>query len=61
MRIPFNHPTHLDRIGGGQLPLPGGIAQGPNGSMYVTINSSSPVPGSGAVVRISTHGHEQDD
>jgi hypothetical protein len=61
VRIPFNHPTHLDRIGGGQLPLPGGIAQGPDGAMYVTINSSSPVAGSGAVVRISTHGHEQDD
>jgi hypothetical protein len=52
VRIPFKHPTRLTRIGGGQLPLPGGIAQGPNGDMYVTTNSSSPTPGSGAVVRI---------
>ena len=61
VRIPFRHPTTLDRIGGGQLPLPGGIAQGPDGAMYVTTNAASHDVGSGAVVRISTHGHEQDD
>ena len=50
--IPFRHPTHLSRLGAGQLPLPGGIAQGPNGDLYVTVNSASPTPGSGAVVRV---------
>jgi hypothetical protein len=55
VRIPFRHPTHLQRIGLGQLPLPGGIAQGPDGAMYVSINSASPEPGSGAVVRVRTH------
>jgi hypothetical protein len=58
VRIPFHHPTHLERIGGGMVPLPGGIAQGPDGAMYVTVNSSSPVVNSGAVVRISTHAED---
>jgi hypothetical protein len=53
VRIPFAHPSQLTHIGAGMLPLPGGIAQGPDGAMYVTINSSSPDPGSGAVVRVS--------
>lgn len=53
VRIPFGDPAHLDHIGAGSLPLPGGIAQGPDGAMYVSINSASPVPGSGAVVRVS--------
>ncbi len=52
IRIPFFSPTTIAHIGGGSLPLPGGIAQGPDGAMYVTINSASPVAGSGAVVRI---------
>ncbi len=52
IRIPFSSPTTITHIGGGSLPLPGGIAQGPDGAMYVTINSASPVPGSGAVVRV---------
>ncbi|MGZ4591784.1 MAG: ScyD/ScyE family protein [Actinomycetes bacterium] len=54
VRIPFKHPNRLTRIGGGKLPLAGGIAQGPDGAMYVTINSSSPTPGSGAVVKVRT-------
>jgi hypothetical protein len=53
VRIPFAHPDQLTHIGAGMLPLPGGIAQGPDGAMYVTVNSSSPVAGSGAVVRVS--------
>lgn len=53
VRIPFGHPAQLDHIGAGSLPLPGGIAQGPDGAMYVSINSASPVPGSGAVVRVT--------
>ena len=56
VRIPFRHPTHLTRIGGGQLPLPGGIAQGPDGAMYVSVNSSSPDPGSGAVMKVRVGG-----
>ena len=50
--IPFQHPSQITHLGGGSLPLPGGIAQGPDGRMYVTINSAGPVPGSGAVVRL---------
>jgi hypothetical protein len=53
VRIPFAHPNQLTHIGAGMLPLPGGIAQGPDGAMYVSVNSSSPMPGSGAVVRVS--------
>jgi glucose/arabinose dehydrogenase len=56
VRLPFRHPTQIDHIGLGELPLPGGIAQGPDGAMYVSVNSASPVPGSGAVVKIRTHG-----
>lgn len=53
VRIPFAAPTQQTHIGLGSLPLPGGIAQGPDGAMYVTVNAASPVPGSGAVVRVS--------
>ena len=53
VRIPFNNPSHLDHIGAGHLPLPGGIAQGPDGAMYVSTNSSSPQPGSGAIVKVT--------
>lgn len=53
VRIPFGDPSQLDHIGGGQLPLTGGVAQGPDGAMYVSINSASPVPGSGAVMRVT--------
>jgi hypothetical protein len=53
VRIPFNNPGQVERIGGGSLPLPGGIAQGPDGAMYVSVNSSSPVPNSGAIVKVS--------
>ncbi|MEY2581312.1 MAG: hypothetical protein QOE09_1161, partial [Ilumatobacteraceae bacterium] len=60
VRIPFEHPDQLDRIGGGVLPLPGGIAEGPDHAMYVSINSSSPVKDSGAVVKIS-FGERDDD
>ena len=56
VRLPVRHPTQIAHIGLGELPLPGGIAQGPDGAMYVSVNSASPVPGSGAVVKIRTHG-----
>ena len=52
VRIPFKDPKQLTRVGGGSLPLPGGIAQAPNGDIYVSINSANPEPGSGAIVRI---------
>lgn len=50
--IPFKYPQRLTRIGAGQLPLPGGIAQAPNGDMYVSTNSADTDPGSGAIVKI---------
>ena len=53
VRIPFKHPHQLKRIGGGRLPLPGGIVQGPGGAMFVTVNSANPTAGSGAVMRIT--------
>jgi hypothetical protein len=53
VRIPFGDPSHLDHIGAGSLPLPGGVAQGPDGAMYVSINSASPVLDSGAIVRVT--------
>lgn len=58
VRIPFEHPDQLARIGGGMLPLPGGIAQGPDHAIYVTINSANPERDSGAVVKISFDGHD---
>jgi hypothetical protein len=53
VRIPFTRPSQLDHVGAGWLPLPGGIAQGPDGAMYVSINSANPHPGSGAIVRVA--------
>ncbi len=58
VRIPFDHPDQLERIGGGELPLPGGIAEGSDGSMYVSINSSNPELNSGAVMKIRLGEHE---
>ena len=43
----------LVHIGGGMLPLPGGIAQGPGGAMFVALVADSPQPGSGSVVKVS--------
>jgi hypothetical protein len=53
VRIPFNNPSQLNHVGGGSLPLPGGIAQGPDGGIYVSINSADPTTGSGKVMRVS--------
>jgi sugar lactone lactonase YvrE len=52
VRIPFRQPTRLYRMGGGSLPLPGGIAEGPDDSIFVSVNSANPLPGTGAVVKI---------
>lgn len=52
VRIPFADPTHLDRFGAGVLAVPGGIAQGPDGAMYVTVGSSAPGR-NGAVMKVA--------
>jgi hypothetical protein len=52
VRIPFHHPTVQDHFGAGRLALPGGIAQGPDGAMYVTVGSSAPGV-HGAVMRVA--------
>ncbi|HEY9289608.1 MAG TPA: ScyD/ScyE family protein [Candidatus Dormibacteraeota bacterium] len=52
VRIPFTNPTQLEHIGGGHLLLPGGVAQGPDGAIYVTVGSAANKP-FGAVVRVS--------
>jgi len=44
---------NLIHIAGGQLPLPGGIAQGPGGAIFVTVNTANPAPGSGMVVKVA--------
>jgi hypothetical protein len=54
VRIPFGNPTTLTRIGGGRLPFPGGIAAGRDG-LYVSINSLTFAPSSGAVVKLTLH------
>lgn len=59
VRIPFRHPTVQDRFGAGKLAVPGDIAQGPDGAMYVTVGSSAPGV-NGAVMRLSI-GHRDDD
>lgn len=51
VRIPFDDPTKQDRFGAGQLAVPGGIAQGPDGAMYVTVGASAPGL-NGAVMRV---------
>ena len=53
VRIPFTDPTSLSRLGAGQVLLPGGIAQGPDGAMYVTTHTADPTPASGQVLRVS--------
>jgi len=53
VRIPFTDPTSLSRPGAGQVLLPEGIAQGPDGAMYVTTHSADKTPASGQVLRVS--------
>lgn len=54
VEIPFANPSQHTRLGFGHLPVPGGIAQGPDGAMYVTVGSSAPGV-SGAVMRLSVN------
>ena len=51
--VPFGHPHAISHLGGGTVSLPGGIAQGPDGAMYVSTGSADPTPGSGAIVRVA--------
>lgn len=53
VRIPFSDPTQLEHVGGGQLPFPGGISQGPDGAMYVTVFATGTSAANGAVMRVS--------
>jgi hypothetical protein len=55
VRMPFDDPTTQDHFGFGQLPVPGGIAQGPDGAMYVTVGSAAPGV-SGGVMRVAVGG-----
>jgi hypothetical protein len=52
VRVDEDNPHDVTHFGLGHLPLPGGIVQGPDGAMYITVNSANPTPGSGAVVRL---------
>ena len=53
VRIPFSNPATHEHVGGGSLPLPGGVTNGPDGSLYVSVNSANTERGSGAVVRVA--------
>lgn len=53
VRIPFSNPSAIEHIGGGHLPLPGGIAQGPDGAMYVAVGSAGATRANGAVMRVA--------
>lgn len=53
VRIPFAHPSSPQHIGGGKIPFPGGVAQGPDGAIYVTVNSAFSTTTNGSVVRVS--------
>jgi hypothetical protein len=53
VRIPFGNPSVHQRVGGGALPLPGGVTPGGEGSVYVSVNSANTAPGSGQIVRVT--------
>jgi hypothetical protein len=53
VRIPFSNPSVKEHVGGGSLPVPGGVTAGPDGSLYVSVNSANTAPGSGMVVRVA--------
>jgi hypothetical protein len=53
VRIPFANPGQKTHIGGGHVPFPGGVVQGPDGAMYVTVNSAFSTTNDGKVVRVS--------
>jgi hypothetical protein len=51
----FWHPSAITHVGGGSLPLPGGIAQGPDGAMYVSVGAADSTPESGAIMRVAAN------
>jgi hypothetical protein len=53
VRIPFGSPSVKQHVGGGHLPVPGGVTVGSEGSLYVSVNSATTVRGSGMVVRVA--------
>lgn len=53
VRISFNNPGNPQHIGGGHIPFPGGIAQGPDGAIYVTVMSAFSTTANGSVLRVS--------
>ena len=54
VRIPFANPSAIEHIGLGSVPLPGGVAVGPDGnSVYVATGAPVTTPNAGGVVRIS--------
>lgn len=54
VRIPFSNPAAVQHIGGGRLPLPGGIAQGPDGAMYVAVGSAGATTiANGAIMKVA--------
>jgi hypothetical protein len=53
VRIPFGDPAHPRHIGGGMIPFPGGVVQGPDGALYVTVNSAISTTADGKVVRVA--------
>lgn len=54
VRIPFANPSDIEHIGLGSVPLPGGVAVGPDGnSVYVATGAPVTTPNAGGVVRIS--------
>ena len=55
VRIPFSDPASIEHIGGGQVPFPGGIAQGPDGAMYVTTFAAGTTAAKGSVMRIASN------
>src|SRR5437899_2670745 len=53
VRIPFSNPSVHQHVGGGSLPLPGGVTSGGGGTLFVTVNSANTAPGSGKIVRVA--------
>lgn len=51
-RVPFDDPSTIEHVGAGQILLPGGVAQAPDGSLYVTTGAAAP-PGAGGVARVT--------
>jgi hypothetical protein len=53
VRVPFSNPAAAEHILGGQIAFPGGIAEGPDGAVYVTTWSNGTNQAIGSIERIS--------